>query len=241
MVVGRRSITFTPCPPSPARSAADPATDGYIHTWLADLAALYPDLQADLPGYSKALCGLGYKTLASLAFMHPDFSGDAVAEVQKALKINVVLAKVIVAEALALHPRARSRSRSGSAARNIHERTGAVWESKDLLELLEKRANEWLLLPPSGRQVAAAAEPSTGHVANCHKWMGGDCTKPDCIFKHDPAVKGRSDLIPTCNLIRQKGACDRLAIVLLVRSTIRSRVQKLPASWLHNSHNSLLW
>ena len=41
--------------------------------------------------------------------------------------------------------------------------------------------------------------------------MGGDCAKPDCIFKHDPLVKDRSDLIPTCNLIRQKGACDRPA------------------------------
>ena len=34
--------------------------------------------------------------------MHPEFSGDAVMEVQKALKINVVLAKAIVAEGLAL-------------------------------------------------------------------------------------------------------------------------------------------
>ena len=33
------------------------------------------------------------------------------------------------------------------AARNIHERKDLVWESKDLLELLDKRANEWLLLP----------------------------------------------------------------------------------------------
>ena len=36
------------------------------------------------------------------------------------------------------------------AARNIHERNSFVWESKHLLEILEKRANEWLLLPPSG-------------------------------------------------------------------------------------------
>ena len=41
--------------------------------------------------------------------------------------------------------------------------------------------------------------------------MNGDCSKLDCIFKHDPLIKGRSDLIPTCNLIRQKGACDRPA------------------------------
>ena len=99
------------------------------------------------------------------------------------------------------------------AARNIHERKDLVWESKDLLELLDKRANEWLLLPSSGKHVAAAAAAgnSSGHVANCHKWMNGDCPKPDCIFKHDPLIKGRSDLIPTCNLIRQKGACDRPA------------------------------
>ena len=41
--------------------------------------------------------------------------------------------------------------------------------------------------------------------------MGAGCDKPNCIFKHDPLVKGRSDLIPTCNMIRQKGACDRPA------------------------------
>jgi hypothetical protein len=97
------------------------------------------------------------------------------------------------------------------AARNIHERSSLVWECKDLLELIEKRANEWLLLPSSGKHVAAAAGHSTGHVANCHKWMSSDCTKPDCIFKHDPLIKGRSDLIPTCNLIKQKGSCDRPA------------------------------
>ena len=98
MVVGRR--IFNPCPPSPARAALDLKAEEYILTWLSDLAVLYPDLQADLPGYSKALCTIGYKTFASLAFMHPEFSGDAVTEVQKALKINVVLAKAIVVEAL---------------------------------------------------------------------------------------------------------------------------------------------
>ena len=116
MVVGRRSI-FTPCPPSPARAALDLKAEECILTWLSDLAVLYPDLQADLPGYSKALCETGHKTLASLNFMHPEFQGDPVTEVQKALKINVVLAKAIVAEGLALHPRdaaapGRSRSRS---------------------------------------------------------------------------------------------------------------------------------
>ena len=32
------------------------------------------------------------------------------------------------------------------AARNIHERNSFVWESKHLLKILEKCANEWLLL-----------------------------------------------------------------------------------------------
>ena len=116
-MVAQRRI-FNPCPPSPARAALDPKDAEYIITWLTDLAGLYPDLHADLPGYAKALCAIGYKTFASLAFLHPEFSGDSVAEVQKALKINVVLAKAIVAEGIALHPRdevrsgARSRSRS---------------------------------------------------------------------------------------------------------------------------------
>ena len=91
MVVGRRH--FDPCPPSPARAALDPKDELYIFTWLTDIAVRYPDLSADLPGYAKALANIGYKTIASLSFMHPEFSGDAVTEVQKALKINVVLAK----------------------------------------------------------------------------------------------------------------------------------------------------
>ena len=37
--------------------------------------------------------------------MNPEFQGDPVTEVKAALKINIVLAKAIVAEALALHPR----------------------------------------------------------------------------------------------------------------------------------------
>ena len=363
--------------------------------WIADLSDVYPELAADIPGYGKALCKLGYTTESSLSFMH---DGDPVTELKTALKITIVMAKALVREGLALHPRRSSRSRSRSpqdkkrfgvyvdklaggntcadtelkrfmeslvcfvygqsdelgaalvefckdpgmsdvdfdklnaqiperlqrqlaavlmpalpkqmgealaakhppgvygmillrdvcahhygplavkakllaaanlcynevapvtqkcdlrerlnahlralqyledagqklgdamtgvgllklvsqlnllpeieAARNIHERKALVWESKDLLELLDKRANEWLLLPSSGKHVAAAAGHSTGHVANCHKWMNGDCTKLDCIFKHDPLIKGRSDLIPTCNLIKQKGSCDRPA------------------------------
>ena len=121
MVVGSRRSIFNPCPPSPARAALDPKAENteYITAWLSDLAGLYPDLQVDLPGYAKALCNLGYKTFASLAFMHPEFSGDAVAEVQKALKINVVLAKAIVAEGLALHPRVvAAPARSGGRSRS---------------------------------------------------------------------------------------------------------------------------
>ena len=118
MVVGRRSI-FTPCPPSPARQAIDLKTEDWILGWLADLSGLYPELLDDLPRHAKALCNLGYKTFASLAFMHPDFTGDAVAEVQKALKINVVLAKAIVAEGLALHPRdVAAPGRSGARSRS---------------------------------------------------------------------------------------------------------------------------
>ena len=94
------------------------------------------------------------------------------------------------------------------AARNIHERTSSVWECKDLLVLLDKRANEWLLLDPSPAQHVAAA---AGHIANCHLWMKGDCPTPDCIFKHDPMYKGRSDLIPNCSVLKQKGFCDRPA------------------------------
>ena len=39
------------------------------------------------------------------------------------------------------------------AARNIHERSSLVWESTDLLVLLNKRADEWPLLPSSRKHV----------------------------------------------------------------------------------------
>ena len=128
---------YTACPPSPARSGVDPKTGDYILTWLTDLSDLYPDLLDDLPGYAKALCKVGYKSFASLNFMHAEFQGDPVTEVKTALKINVVLAKAIVAEALALHPRdivtqarspragpPRSSSpRSRNASPHTHERS----------------------------------------------------------------------------------------------------------------------
>ena len=128
-MVAQRRI-FTPCPPSPARSALNKNDAEYILSWLTDLAGLYPDLQADLPGYAKALFAIGYKTFASLAFMHPDFSGasgDSVAEVQKALKINVVLAKAIVAEGLALHPRDVAAPGRSSARSRSPPLSGTVW------------------------------------------------------------------------------------------------------------------
>ena len=167
MVVGRRP--FNPCPPSPARANLDTKAEEYIHAWLTDLAERYPDLLADIPGYTKALCNIGYKTFASLEFMHPEFSGDAVTEVQKGLKINIVLAKAIVAEGLALHPRdaaaparsgARSRSRSpppsGSRRRSRsrsppHERRWQTYSDKlngshTILESEVKRFMESLLI-----------------------------------------------------------------------------------------------
>ena len=97
------------------------------------------------------------------------------------------------------------------AARNIHERSSLVWTCTDLLVLLNKRADEWLFLPSSVQHVAAAAGYSSGYVADCHLWMGGDCPNAKCMFKHDPLVKGRPELIPNCNLLRQKGGCDRHA------------------------------
>ena len=83
---------------------------------LLDFTQIYTLTFRDTPRHSD--CAIGYKTFASLAFLHPEFSGDSVAEVQKALKINVVLAKAIVAEGIALHPRdevrSSARSRNGS-------------------------------------------------------------------------------------------------------------------------------
>ena len=68
-MVAVKWLHFTPCPPSPARSVVDPKSEEWILTWLSDLSVIYPDLLDDLPGYAKALCKLGYKTLASLAYL----------------------------------------------------------------------------------------------------------------------------------------------------------------------------
>ena len=76
MVVGAKRSIFTACPPSPARSVLNPQTEEWILGWLTDLSAIYPDLLDDLPGYAKALCKVGYKTFASLNFMHLEFQGD---------------------------------------------------------------------------------------------------------------------------------------------------------------------
>ena len=137
MVVGVKRSIFTACPPSPARALQDPKTEEWILGWLTDLSGLYPDLLDDLPGYAKALCKIGCKTFASLNFMHPEFQGDPVTEVKIALKINIVLAKAIVAEALALHPRdsaaqapSRSRSPPRPASPPPHERRWQAYSDK---------------------------------------------------------------------------------------------------------------
>ena len=59
--------------------------------------------------------------------------------------------------------------------------------------------------------------------------MSGDCPKSDCIFKHDPSIKGRSDLIPTCNLIKQKGPCDRPACTFAHPKQSAKAARKLAA------------
>ena len=95
-------VIFTPCPPSPARDAVDPTHEDWITSWIADLSTLYPSLNTEVPGFAKALCKLGYDNHANLAFIHV---GDPVREVKNALKINIVLAKAVVSEGPALHPR----------------------------------------------------------------------------------------------------------------------------------------
>jgi len=60
-------------------------------------------------------------------------------------------------------------------------------------------------------------------------------TKSDCIFKHDPIIKGRSDLIPTCNLIRQKGSCDRPACTFNHPKQSAKAARKLAAQLAHQA------
>ena len=89
------------------------------------------------------------------------------------------------------------------AAVNILEATGAVWTSGHLLAILNRRAEEWAMLPmhlPS-HEVAAAAK--SAHYSQCHRWLAlGSCMHPPgtCLFAHDADFKGRADLVPNCNL-----------------------------------------
>ena len=66
-MVATKRVIFTPCPPSPARDAADPKHEDWITSWIADLSILYPGPNTDVPGFAKALCKLGYDNHANLA------------------------------------------------------------------------------------------------------------------------------------------------------------------------------
>jgi hypothetical protein len=104
-------------------------------------------------------------------------------------------------------------------ATNILEACGQVWTSTNLLEILNRRADEWIFLPKSSvRHTAAKASPAAASVnrnkprytPTCHNWLGtGQCNRSHCHFEHTPEHKGRSDLLPFCPHLDDTGKCTR--------------------------------
>ena len=64
------------------------------------------------------------------------------------------------------------------AAANVVENSGRLWTSKDLIAILQRKGEEWLMLPAYTEVAALAGGGVLRHMATCHNWMThGRCTK----------------------------------------------------------------
>ena len=66
---------------------------------------------------------------------------------------------------------------------------------------------------PTVKDVAAASvnrNTKRYTLPTCHNWLGNwRCNRPQCSFEHTPEHKGRSDLLPFCPYLDDKGKCTR--------------------------------
>jgi hypothetical protein len=95
------------------------------------------------------------------------------------------------------------------------EGAGGTFTSANLITLIQKRASEGLMIPSTAKETAAAAASAGfrapyGHHTQCHHWLAkGSCSRgPTCTWAHDPAFKGRTDLVPNCPRQAAEGKCS---------------------------------
>ena len=94
------------------------------------------------------------------------------------------------------------------------EGAGGTFTSVTLIALIQKRASEGLMIPSTAKETAAAASAGFrapyGHHTQCHSWMAKSiCPRGEaCSWAHDPAFKGRTDLVPNCPRQAAEGKCS---------------------------------
>ena len=95
------------------------------------------------------------------------------------------------------------------------EGAGGTFTSANLITLIQKRASEGLMIPSTAKETAAAAASAGfrapyGHHTQCHSWMAKSiCPRGQtCSWTHDPAFKGRTDLVPNCPRQAAEGKCS---------------------------------
>ena len=93
------------------------------------------------------------------------------------------------------------------------EGAGGIFTATHLIALIQKRASEGLMIPSTAKETAAAASAGFrapyGHQTQCHQWLAkSSCSRGQtCSWAHDPAFKGRTDLVPTCPRQAAEGKC----------------------------------
>jgi len=91
------------------------------------------------------------------------------------------------------------------------ESAGGVFTADHLIALIQKRASEGLMLPPT-KELSACKAFAAGvfrHTTQCHQWLSkGACSRgQNCSWAHDKEFKGRTDLVPTCPRLADVGKC----------------------------------
>ena len=102
MVAENNTLYITPMPVSAARAATAEESSDWVGEWLLDLATHYPAFARNAEQHADGLNLIGYTTKSSLTYMHEN---TAVREIQDALELNLIMAKQLVLEGRALHPR----------------------------------------------------------------------------------------------------------------------------------------
>jgi hypothetical protein len=98
-------VVETPIPASSIRAATPEESEAWIDEWIKDIAIHFQEFAPNALAYAEALCLMGYTTKSSLNLLHDDDRRDALQELQDGLGLNRGMAKRLLNEALALHPR----------------------------------------------------------------------------------------------------------------------------------------